>query len=183
MQFQTCKYVIRITANPVGSCNSVIILSLIPVKVSKEVICWNLISFWLHELVVVFSQTILVVTSIVISHGIVPRILDWMVYLSSIFLGIEHKLAHLFSKRFNQISSCFLVDEIAIIAIILGHIYQFTGNWEATICVLLQSFSEFFLICNTIRPVKEECTIYRNPVTVTCINNVRSWNKTFPEDH
>ena len=183
MQLQTCKHIIRITTNPIGSCNSVIILSLIPVKVSKEVVCWNLISFWLHELVVVFSQTILVVTSIVISHGIVPRILDWMVYLSSILLGIEHKLAHLFSKRFNQIPSCFLVDEIAIIAIILGHIHQFTGNWEATIWVLLQSFSEFFLICNTIGPVEEECTIYRDPVTVTCINNVRSWYETFPEDH
>ena len=150
MQLQTCEHIIRITANPVGSCNSVIILSFIPVKVSKEVICWNLISFWLHELVVVFSQTILVVTSIVISHGIIPRILDWVVYFSSIFLGIEHKLAHLFSKRFHQIPSCFLVDEVAIIAIILGHIHQFTGNWEATIWVLLQSFSEFFLICNTI---------------------------------
>ena len=183
LQFQTCKNIILATSKPFCHSYRVIIFLFGPVKVGKEVICRNLIPLFLHEWVVVFTKSIFVITTIFIGHGIVPRILDWVVDLSCVLLGIEHEVTHFLTKGGYDITSCFLVDEVAIKTVVFSQINQFTSDRESSVLILLKGCCKFFLVCNTIRPVEEECTQYRDTITVTSINHVRSWNEPFPEDH
>ena len=183
LQFQTCKDIVLTTSKPFGHSYRVVIFLFGPVKVGKEVIRRNLVSLFFHELVIVFTQTIFMITTIFIGHGIIPRIFDWMIDLSCIFLGIEHEVAHFLTKRRYDISCCFLIDKISIKSIVFSQINQLTSDRESSVFVLFKGFGKFFLVCNTIRPVEEECTQYRDTITVTSINHVRSWNEPFPEDH
>ena len=146
-------------------------------------ICRNLVPFFLHEWIVVFTKSIFVITTIFIGHGIIPRILDRMVDFGSIFLGIKHEVTHFLTKRCYDITCCFLVDKVAVKSIIFGQINQLASDRECSVFVLLKGCSEFFLVCNTVRPVKEQSSQYRNTITVTSINHVWSWNQPFPEDH
>ena len=153
-----------------------VILFLVPVKIGKKLICRDLVTFFLHKLVVVVSQAIFVVSTVFVGHGIVPSILDWVVDLSCIFLCIEHELAHFFTKRCYQITRCFLVDEIAIKAIVLSKVDKFSRYREGTVLILFQGGSKLLLVSNAIRPVEEQGSINGNSVTVACINDIRSWD-------
>ena len=153
-----------------------VILFLVPVKIGKKLICRDLVTFFLHKLVVVVSQAIFVVSTVFVGHGIVPSILDWVVDLICIFLCIEHELAHFFTKRCYQFPRCFLVDEVAIKTIVFSKVNEFTCNREGAILILLQSGSKLLLVGNAIRPVEKECSINRNSVAVACINDIWSWN-------
>ena len=150
LQFQTCKNIILTTSKPFCHSYRVIIFLFGPVKIGKEVIRRNLVSLFFHELVIVFTQTIFVITTIFIGHGIVPRIFDWMIDLGSIFLGIEHKVTHFLTKRRHDITCCFLVDKVAIKAIVFSQINQLTSDRESSVFVLLKGCSKFFLVCNAI---------------------------------
>ena len=75
-------------------------------------------------------------------------------------------------------TGCFLVNKVAIIAIVFGYVNQLAGEREGVraFLVFLQELQETFAVGTTRGPIEEEGPIDRHPITVASINDIRAWH-------
>ena len=110
--------------------------------------------------------------------GIIPRKFEIHFLLGGILFSIEHELPHLLTLAIEAMASGFLVDKVAIITIVFGHVNQLAGEREGvrTFLVFLQELQETFAVGTASRPIEEEGPIDWHPITVASINDIRAWH-------
>ena len=110
--------------------------------------------------------------------GIIPRKFEIHFLLGCILFSIEHELPHLLTLAIEAMAGGFLVNKVAIIAIVFGYVNQLAREREGVraFLIFLQEFQETFAVGTTRGPVEEEGPIDWHPIAVASINDIRAWH-------